>query len=160
MFVRVLQFVFAALIALTMTLAPTAARAGGVIIDGRIKSALSVDTRTDDQGSQPEDPRDDDADNSWESKADEPVDPQADETDGAMTQTEQELYVFAALVFGGHDASMGPGNLSDTSDEDDNTMASIIGDLDGEPAGGCAATPVSGLAAVVAMVLLRRRRRR
>ncbi|MEE8410289.1 MAG: hypothetical protein V3T05_11830 [Myxococcota bacterium] len=159
MVVRISQVVFAGLVALVMTLAPAVARAGGVIIDGRIKSTLSVDTQTDEQSAQPEDTASESTNSSWESPADEPADPQTDEPGGTMTQTEQELYIFAALVLHGHDASENPGELSGTSDEDDNTMASIIGDLDGEPAGGCAATPVSGLGAIAAMALLRRRRR-
>ncbi len=158
MLVRVSTIVFAGLVALVIT--PAAALAGGVIIDGRTLNALAVNTPVDDQDSQAAAPRGESTDNGWENQNDEsaPAKPQTDPAE-PLTQTEQELYVFVAAVLGGHDASEAPGKYVEDSDEDSDTMVSIIGDLDGEAAGGCAATPVSGLAAIIAMLLIRRRRR-
>lgn len=165
MLVRISTIVFAGLVALAIT--PAAALAGGVIIDGRTLSAMAVDTQADDQDAQSAAPRGESTDNSWENQNNEsaPAEPQADpadpqtDPDEPLTQTEQELYVFVAAVLGGHEANEAPDMYVEDSDEDSDTMASIIGDLDGDAAGGCAATPVSGLAAIIAMLLIRRRRR-
>ena len=123
---------------LAVSLAPRAASAGGVIIDGRVDDSILPGA----------DAEDDVGTATRTAKGTRP-----------LTEDEQEIYLYAAMVFGGHDAATS--KLTTSGSTGDNTTNEIIGALEeADVQGGCAATPASGLAALAVFGLLRRRRRR
>ncbi len=65
-----------------------------------------------------------------------------------MTPDEVVVYIYAAYAFGGHDST--PGGAAGTY---------IIEGVEGDVEGGCAAMPGSAVAALLALGLVRRRRR-
>ena len=131
----------AVIVAVLMT--ASAAQAGGVIIDGRSPGTPSPG---------PTDPTGADTD---------PSDTSAPPTQQStpLTPTEQQIYLWAAMVLNGHDAASQPG-APPTPGAPPASASKIIEDLQGtEDLGGCAAVPASALSMLVGLLLLRRRRR-
>jgi hypothetical protein len=118
-------------------MAASAAQAGGVIIDGRAPGSPAPDTAT--------------SPTSAESSAAGGAKSTTQAT--PLTPTEQQIYLWAALVLNGHDAATAPGAPPVTPSQ-------IIDDLEADDAmGGCAQTPVSALSLLAGLLLFWRRRR-
>jgi len=117
------------------------ARAGGVIIDGRVGAAIDSAATAGDDTSQ------DDPDGGREVQT------------LAGDDTAQQLYLLTAWSFNVYDPNAQPDDDTTTTTTTTTTMQ-IIDDLDGEPAGGCNQAPVSLYAILLGLPMLLWRRRK
>ncbi len=86
-------------------------------------------------------------------------------TENTLDETEQAVYVLFSAIMAGHDASVESRTGVDLQDGDSNEDESDLYKLINEPiyddmAGGCTALPLSWLAAIFALFIVRFRRKR
>ncbi len=155
-----IQLLIAVAAAAGLLLNPFSAAAGVVVTDGRVTQGRDCDDDLD---------RDDESNPTNGNSVSGTVasDLGGDSDDAAsgadldlddLSVDELELYLLAAAIFDGHQRDEHEGRSPVPAPF--NGTAFIIGDMGGDSAGGCAATPGVGLAAFAALGLLLGRRRR
>lgn len=150
-----IQLLVASAAALALVLVPMTVEAGVVVTDGFIATGTGCPEAGDDAAADDTNLVATVSSDVGGSSGDEGADPGVDLS--SLTEDELDLYLAAAALF---DSQLPDNDESVTSPPmpfDD--AAYIIGDVSGDSAGGCAATPGLGLSAFLALGLLLVRRR-